>query len=116
MSLHGPYAGSRHDSGMLRESNLIPDLRRMLPNAGFEINGDPAYPQSALLYGAFRNPAPGSPEAQFNTHMLQVRQCVEWGFKEVVAQFQFFHHKNGMKIYKQPIGKYYIVAIYLQNL
>jgi hypothetical protein len=78
----------------------------MLPNAGFEIYGDPAYPQSAFLYGAFRNPGPGSPEAQFNTHKSQVRQCVEWGFKEVVAQFQFFHHKNRMKIYKQPIGKY----------
>jgi hypothetical protein len=51
----------------------------------YSLYGDPAFLQSLYLSGGFRNPLPGSPEAQWNTLMSQVHQVVKWGFKEITA-------------------------------
>ena len=67
--LHGPINGNRHDSHMLRESCIINKLRDMMPvhDVTYSLYGDPAYPQCMYLFGGFRNPAPGSVEASWNT-------------------------------------------------
>jgi nuclease HARBI1 len=66
VDLFGPMVGSRHDSFMLGESNLLNKLRDLMPADGslgtvFSLYGDPAYPQSLHLFGGFRNAIPGSP-------------------------------------------------------
>jgi nuclease HARBI1 len=121
VDLFGPIEGSRHDSYMLGQSNLLPKLRALMPADGslgpvYSLYGDPAYPQSLHLFGGFRNPLPGSPEAQWNTLMSQVRQVVEWGFKEITAQWAFLDNRPRMRIMKSPIGKYYVIACFLVNL
>jgi DDE superfamily endonuclease len=116
MDFYGPIAGSRHVSFLLSDSNLLRDLAVLYPNHEFSIFGDPAYPQSGWLFGGFCNPAPGDDEALFNKEMSSVREAVEWGFKEVVAQFRFLDLKNAMKIYESPIGQYYIVGMFFQNI
>jgi hypothetical protein len=52
----------------------------MLDNGADPIYSDPAYPQSRHLFGGFRNPIAVSAQAQWNTIMSKVRECVEWGF------------------------------------
>jgi nuclease HARBI1 len=119
--LHGPVAGSRHDSFMLAESELLPTLAAMMPanTAGvelFSLYGDPAYPQSQYIFGGFRNPAPGSNEARWNTQMSKVREVVEWLFKEIITQWSFLDFKPSMKIFLFPVGKYFVIAGFLTNL
>ena len=85
----GPINGNRHDSYMLARSELIPKLQAFMPaqNADdaaagggnqehnavppaiFSLYGDPAYPQSLYIFGGYRNPAPGSDRARWNTEM-----------------------------------------------
>jgi DDE superfamily endonuclease len=49
--LYGPVNGNRHDSFMLQESALIPQLRALFPVGAkqFSLYGDPAYPQSDIF-------------------------------------------------------------------
>jgi hypothetical protein len=100
---------------MLYESGLLRELERLLPHWKFSIFGDPAYPNSPWLWGGFRRPRPGL-EQQFNTAMSSVRESVEWGFKELSCYFKYSELKILQKIYKSPIGKNYIVGVFLQNL
>jgi nuclease HARBI1 len=54
--LFGPVPGSRHDSHLLAESNLLPQLRALMPpgHPVYAFYGDSAYPQSRYLIGGFR--------------------------------------------------------------
>jgi hypothetical protein len=117
VTLFGPIVGSRHDSYMLAESNLLPQLRTMMPNAdlAYVLYGDPAYPQSAYLIGGFNNPAAQSPQAHWNTQMSKVRESVEWGFKEIVTHWRYLDFKASMKIFEAPIAQYYIIGAFLTN-
>ncbi len=101
---------------MLKDSDLLVQLEKAIPDGNYALYADPAYPQSKYLFGGFRNPVAGSVEAEFNTRMSKVRECVEWGFKEITTQFKYLDLKANMKIYKQPVGLYYTVAIFFQNL
>ena len=79
--MFGAINGNRHDSFMLNESELMPRLRDMMPAGiigGGGLDAEPvdrvyalyansAYPQSAYIFGGFRNPPDGSREAQWNT-------------------------------------------------
>ena len=47
--------------------------------------------------------------------MSQVREVVEWSFKEVSQQFAFLDFKSNQKILLQPCAVYYLVAILLCN-
>jgi hypothetical protein len=116
--LHGPVAGSRHDSFMLYDSNLLNQLRELMPEGTdvYAIYGDPAYPQSGYIFGGFRNPADGSIEAEFNTTMSSVRESVEWGFKDVISQFRFLDFKIAQKVFLIPTAQYYMVGAFLHNL
>lgn len=129
--MFGAVNGNRHDSFMLNESELMPRLRAMMP-AGiiggglgldadpvdrvYALYADPAYPQSAYIFGGFRNPPDGSREAQWNTIMSGVRESVEWGFAYINQQWAFVNFKKALKIYQTPVAKYYMVATFLCNL
>ena len=114
----GPTNGNRHDSFMLGESGLLPPLAQHMAGleAPFSLYGDPAYPQSALLFGGFRNPPDGSDRALFNTAMSKVRESVEWGFAQIVTTWPFLNSKLSMKIFETPVARYYILAAFLSNL
>jgi nuclease HARBI1 len=114
--LYGPVPGSRHDSFMLSESGILTQLQNELPDGAWSLYGDPAYPQSRWLFGGYRNPEKGSIQAKYNTEMSRVRECVEWGFKDIIEQFKFLDHKKGMKIFKCPVAAFYVVAAFIQNI
>jgi nuclease HARBI1 len=120
--LYGPIAGSRHDSFLLGQSNLLQQLRDCIPvdpltnRHRFQLYGDPAYPQSGVIFGGYRNARPGSHEAAWNTQMSRVREAVEWLFKEIITQWRFLDFRPTMKIFLSPIGKYYTIGAFLTNL
>ena len=114
----GPTNGNRHDSFMLGESGVMPILGAFM--AGFDqpyaLYGDPAYPQSGLLFGGFRNAPPGSEMAAFNAAMSKVRESVEWGFMEITRTWPFLAQKSAMKVFKIPVARYYLLGAFLCNL
>jgi nuclease HARBI1 len=120
VDLFGPIEGSRHETPTFwAKATSFPNSE--MPADGslgpvYSLYGDLAYPQSLHLFGGFRNPLPGSPEAQWNTLMSQVRRVVEWGFKEITAQWAFLDIRPRMRIMKSPIGKYYVIGCFLVNL
>jgi hypothetical protein len=118
--LYGGMEGSRHDSTMLAESKLLNTLQALMPGDNglpiYKLYGDPAYSISLYLCKAFPNAAPGSNEAQWNKAMSSVRQIVEWGFKEIVAQWKFLNNKEEMKVFKIPVAQFYICGAFLTNL
>jgi hypothetical protein len=128
--LFGAVNGNRHDSFMLNESQLMPRLRGMMPagiigdggldadpvDGVYSLYADPAYPQSAFIFGGFQNPPDGSRKAQWNSNMSSVRESVEWGFAYINQQWAFVNFRKALKIYKTPVAKYYVVATFLCNL
>ena len=127
--MFGPITGNRHDSYMLAKSELMPKLREIMPPLPAEVNdhnnlqnhgiyslyGDPAYPQSLLLFGGYRNPRPGSQEARWNTEMSKVREVVEWAFANLIKNWAFLDFRASMMVFKSPVAKYYIIAAFLMN-
>jgi hypothetical protein len=119
--LFGPIPGARHDSFMLAESGLLQQLSQIMPRNQpgvqvYSLYGDPAYPQSQYIVGGYRNPAPNSIEAQWNTTMSKVRICVKWGFKEILHIWTFMDFCRNMKIFKFPVAKYYVITAFLCNI
>ena len=116
--LFGPIPGNRHDSFMLSESKVLHQLRALMPDGSpfWSLYGDPAYPQSSLLFGGFRGAPKGSPQALWNRKMSSVRECVEWLFKEIISDWSFLDFRASMKIFQFPVAKYYMVAAFLTNL
>jgi nuclease HARBI1 len=117
--LFGPIAGSRHDSYMLSESNLLQQLAQLMPEGQadtiYALYGDPAYPQSAYLIGGVAGAAAGSVEAKWNKAMSGGRIVVEWTFGEVGRQFRALDLKQSMMIFKLPVAKYYATAVFFIN-
>lgn len=103
-SLFGPVPGSRHDSGMLVLSELLVTLQEIMPEDGhlgrvYTLYGDFAYSQSMHIIGGYMVVEPGSIEAEFNTAMSKVRECIEWTFKDIIQHWKFFDMKLAMKIF-----------------
>jgi hypothetical protein len=48
--------------------------------------------------------------------MSRVRVSVEWCFGKVVTIFPFVDFKKSLKVYLQPIGKIYRVAVLFTNM
>jgi hypothetical protein len=126
MHLYGPIAARRHDAHLLRESELMQQLKNVFPaqrddeaannqQINYCIYGDPAYPDSQWIMGGFANPETPY-EKTFNKEMSAVRMVVEWGFKEIVNQFRFLDFRSQMKIYLSPVGAYYVVGIFFLNI
>jgi len=115
--LFGPIPANRHDSFMLRESRILPDLEELFEGGEFfSLFGDPAYPQSPILFGGFRGAAPGSDEAKWNKRMSSVREAVEWVFGGVIKKWSYLDFKSSMKLFQFPVAQYYQTAAFLTNL
>lgn len=116
--LNGPYVGSRHDAGIYNCSNIRNTIGpHLIKNSRqYILYGDPAYPISTFLFPPFKGAVLSEDEVIFNFKMSQVRQCVEWGFSKVVNLFAFVDFRKNLKLFKQPIDKYYKVAVILTNI
>ncbi|KAH7972156.1 hypothetical protein HPB52_007844 [Rhipicephalus sanguineus] len=78
--LDGPYPGSRHDAGILRESGLNSKLQRLTHGCLYCNDGDPAYPLRPLLMRPYEGAALTEQQQLLNEGMSAVRQAVQWGF------------------------------------
>ncbi len=116
-NLAGPFEGKRHDSYLLDESGVLPQIAQLRAQNGepYCIYGDPAYALQPAVMVPFRGLALTAEEEGFNRRMSAVRQCVEWGFNKVVMYFAFLDFKKNLKLLLQPIGKYYMVGCILAN-
>lgn len=79
LSLNANYPGSSHDSFIWRQSNIYQHMQRRYEEGlrGTWVIGDSGYPLEPFLLTPFLTPVPESPEANFNSHHAQARNCVE---------------------------------------
>lgn len=116
--LYGPIEGRRHDSGILRESNLMHSLQNLpsRPAGGqYCLYGDPAYPLRPQLITPYQHEPLSAQERQFNCEMSSGRIIVEWGFAKVLQYFSFVDFKKNQKLLLQPIASHYFTAVLLSN-
>lgn len=104
-------------AGILRESGMYTKLEKLASNEDqdFVIYGDPAYPLRPLLMKPYGTSNITAVQQAFNCKMSAVRQCVEWGFGKVVAEFAFLDFKKNQKLLKQQVAQMYKAATILSN-
>jgi len=116
--MSGPWLGRRHDCRMLRESGLPENLQQYAKDADnnpFYLYGDPAYPLSPYLLAPYKGIALTAQQREFNKAMSSVRETVEWGFAKIIALWAFLDYRKNLKLYLQPVGKFYLVGCILTN-
>ena len=114
----GPVEGRRHDETLYKMSGLEALLARHFYDPSGKplyIYGDPAYGLGPHLLSPYKGPSVTADQRRWNARMSQVREVVEWSFKEVSQQFAFLDFKSNQKILLQPCAVYYLVAILLCN-
>ena len=91
--LFHPVPAKTHDATLLRESELLDQLEKIIPPLGnstiYTLYGDLAYAQSMYLIGGFRNAAVGTDEPLYNCIMSSTRTSMEWGFGVITEQWKF---------------------------
>jgi hypothetical protein len=119
VNLFGPLEGRRHDCALLRESGVCEQFERhqWMDRNGlpFAVYGDPAYPVKNYLIAPFRGARLNEEQQLFNQQMSSVRESVEWQFMKILQNFAFLDFKKNLKLFLQPVAKYYIVAALLTN-
>ena len=117
--LFGPIEGRRHDCVLLRLSGLMDQLEEKQWTTAdglfFALYGDPAYPIRDYPLSPFKGAHLTEEESAFNQAMSSVRECVEWEFGKILNIFAFLDYKKNLKIYLQPVAKYYLIGALLAN-
>ena len=82
--LWGPVLARRHDSHMLDECQLLPQLRQMMIRCGgtFCLFGDPAYPLSPVLKCSFKGVVLPHQQIAFNRDMSVAKEWLLSGSLE----------------------------------
>ncbi|XP_078321381.1 uncharacterized protein LOC144621637 [Crassostrea virginica] len=117
-NMYGPIEANRHDSAMLRISELLPKLeqRMTMPDGTvFSLYGDLAYPLRVHLITPFKGAFLNNQEKIFNSRMSKLRSSVKWTFGKILSLFAFVDSKKNQKLFLQPVAKYYLVATLLTN-
>lgn len=117
-NMYGPIEAKRHDSAMLRMSELLPKLEQYMTMPGgtvFSLYGDLAYPLRVHLITPFKGAILSDQERIFNGRMSKLRSSVEWTFGKILSLFAFVDYKKNQKLFLQPVAKYYLVASLLTN-
>ena len=92
--------GRKHDTGMLKDSQLLAELEAHAFNTTGEamcLYGDPAYPHRIHLQGPFKVPPLTPAIEDFNRAMSSVRSSDEWVFGDVIGSFKFLDLKKKSK-------------------
>ena len=118
VNLFGPIEGRRHDAFLLSESKVLHYLQTL--NQGETeplcLYGDPAYPLRPELQAPFKGSSLTSQQALFNKQMSMSRITVEWAFGKVISLFAFVDFKKNQRLFLQPVGKHFKVAVLLTNV
>jgi hypothetical protein len=118
--MFGPRSCKTHDSLLFTYSGLKEKLRCLMPadesnGKVYAVYADAAYAQSIWVVHGYINPVPGSLQAKFNSCMAKARIAVEWAFKNITQFWSFLDFKREMKIFKTPIGQFYMNGAFLTN-
>lgn len=115
--LYGPEPGRRHDSFLLRKSDLNPRLAALQQGKPFQgkVYGDAAYAVMSHIDRGFRGANLTPAQRAYNTELSTVRISVEWQFGKIVEIFPFVDFKQNLQLMLSPIGKFYTVAALLTN-
>ena len=117
-NMYGPIEGRRHNFFMLRESNMLQQLKLYAFNLNGDplcLYGDPAYPLRVHVQDPFKNARLLPLEQEFNMAMSKVKVSVEWLFGDICNWFAFLDFKKNLKINLSPVGKMYLVCALLAN-
>lgn len=115
--MYGPQPGRRHDSHLLRKSQLNTRLEVVQEGNDFQgvVYGDAAYAVLSHVDRGFRGANLSQAQKAYNTALSGVRVCVEWQFGVIAERFPFLDFRKNLKLLLSPIGKYYTVAALLVN-
>ena len=81
MHYYVPVDGSRHDSTVLNESDMLDRLQDLsIHGQDFKIYGDAAYPTLRNMVGPFRRVREGTVTRALNKAMSSVRIVSEWWY------------------------------------
>ena len=117
-NLYGLVEGKRHDSSMLRMSDLLNQLQQYSYKRNGDIlciYGDTTYPLLPQLQGPFKGARLRLDQDAWNTSMSKVRVEVEWIFADVVNYFKFLDFEKNLKIGLSAVGKMYLSCAIILN-
>jgi len=111
----GPYDGRRHDSFLLKESNLMQRLHEVNPEKSMFIYGDGAYYVDSHIIGPHLGSALAPEEKRFNQYMSNMRVSVEWGFANIIRLWAGLNFKPAQKPFESPIADLFRAGVILAN-
>jgi hypothetical protein len=114
----GPVEGRHHDVMLLRESGLTDILEEHFWGPSGEmyfVYGDSAYQMVGHVMAPFKGAYVTEAECAWNMKMSQIREPVEWMFKEVNSICKFLNFSDNQKILRLPCRLFYMVAVLLTN-
>lgn len=114
---YGPFEARRHDSALYRASKLD-DLIRNIRDANgahLAIYGDAAYARQPHLQTPFKGINLRDYQKEYNTQFSTLRISVEWGFAKLNNIFSFVDYASNLKVFLQPVTRYYLVAALFTN-
>ena len=119
--LYGPVSCRRHDSYLLRRSNLHNRLTALLSNfpVDYLCFGDAAYPKLRFITrGEKRARVPNAANViaiENGKKVSKVRECVEWGFGKIINLWAFLDFSKNLQMFSSPIATYYSVMAFITN-
>lgn len=78
--------------------------------------GDPAYPMREEILSPFKGSKLNQEELSFNQKMSMNRIAVEWLFGKILSLWSFVDYKKNQRLYLQPVGKHFKIAVLLTNI
>ena len=114
VQMFGPVEGRRHDTTLLRASNLDQSMQLLPPDA--YIYGDQAYPVRRWLLSPYRGGNKTVHMRRWNMHMRTVRISVEHGFKILTTLWSHLKFVPAQRIFNSPLANHYVACTALTNL
>ena len=114
VEMFGPVEGRRHDTTVLKSSNLEQQLLRLLPNT--YIYGDQAYPVRPWLLSPYRGANKSIHMRAWNRKMRTVRISVEHGYKIITSLWSHLKYVPAQKVFRTPVAKQFLACCALTNL
>ena len=112
--LYGPVEGRQNDNILLRQSGLLERLKKYA--SFFCLYGDPPYPVSQVLCSLVSRFELEIAEKEFNRCISSCRECVEWGFADIILLLTYLEYDKGQELLKTAIGRQYRVGTLLTNI
>jgi len=116
--MNGPWAGSRNDKQIMEASGFATRLFDWVTENEeelFFIYGDRGYQLDDLIVVPFCKVGAADHEVRWNREMSKQRVAVEWAFGEIAETFAFCAFPQDLKLDKQPVASYWLVATLLYN-